>query len=89
MHETKKKLRKMNALLLQIFGKRFSSSMKISNSGKRSFLRFGRFKIGCVRKSNLKIPQLRQIHCQNIFGISIIRPKRSDSEGRNSTIISR
>ena len=49
----------MNVQPFQIFGKRFYRFMKISNPGKRSFLKFGRFKIGCVRESNLKIPKLK------------------------------
>ena len=78
----------MNAQPFQIFGKRFYRFMKISNSGKKSFLKFGKFKIGCMQEGNLKIPKLRQINCRRILGISIIRPKQSDSEGSNSTIIS-
>ena len=56
--------------------------MKISNSRKR-------FEIGCVQESNLKIPPLRQLKCRRISGKRTIRQKRSDSEGRNSTIRSR
>ena len=41
--------------------------MKISNSGKRSFLKFGRFKIGCVQESNLKIPQSKSWQCRKIW----------------------
>ena len=41
--------KKTNARLIQVSGKQFYNLMEISNSGKRSLLKFGRFKIGCMQ----------------------------------------
>ena len=59
----------MNNRPFQVFEERFYSSMKISNLGKSNLKKKKNlecFKIGYVRENNLKIPQLRQLHCRKI-----------------------